>query len=402
MTIPKTAIYIISKLEDASYEAYFVGGCVRDMLMGITPGDFDITTNATPEQIKSVFKRTVDTGIKHGTVTVILNSENYEVTTYRLDGEYLNFRHPEQVTYTSELREDLKRRDFTVNAIAYHPENGFIDFFGGRDDIEAKVIRGVGDASERFTEDALRMLRAIRFACQLGFDIESCTFTALQEKSELIAHISMERIRDELIKAFTSEHVEKAEYFTECTILAYALPFIADYVEANLNSFLKRLINLPKPMRSITNVLSLLLKDMDGADVAKNLRLIKIDNATARDIILISQNIAWEIKALTYHVKKIMACIGVENYFSLLACKLACGEDISLLKEISDEVISRGEPIFIKDLKINGNVIKEHFGVQGVKVGEILHALHDEVLKKPDINNEDELLKIAERVLKSV
>ena len=399
MTIPKTAIDIINKLEAASYEVYFVGGCVRDMLMGITPKDFDITTNATPEQIKGVFRRTVDTGIKHGTVTILVGDEAYEVTTYRLDGEYLNFRHPEQVIYTNELKEDLKRRDFTVNAIAYHPERGYIDFFGGRDDIEDKIIRGVGDASERFTEDALRMLRAVRFACQLGFDIEGSTFSALKDKSELIAHVSMERIRDEVIKAFTSEYVDKAKYFKECDILDHALPFMKDYLSVNLDGFLKRLWNLPKDVRTATNVLSLLLKDMSGEEVTKNLKSLKMDNATARNVLFISQSISGEIEPLGYHVKKMMAQIGVDNYFVLLECRAACGEDIGLLKEIGEQVIEQDEPIFIKDLCINGNMIMGTFGVQGVRVGEILGMLHDEVLREPWKNSEAELLSIVKRIV---
>lgn len=398
MTIPKSAIDIVNKLESASYEAYFVGGCVRDMLMGVSPKDFDITTNATPEQIKNVFRRTVDTGIKHGTVTVLINDDSYEVTTYRLDGEYLDFRHPEQVTYTNDLREDLKRRDFTVNAIAYHPQKGYIDFFDGKDDIEAGIIRGVGDASERFREDALRMLRAIRFACQLGFDIEPDTFAALRENAELIAHVSMERIRDEIIKAATSEFVEKAEYFTKCEILSHALPFMSEYLEENLDTFLGRLGALEKSFRDATNVLSLFFMDMANDDVGKNLRLLKMDNATARDILLISQNISHVITAESYPVKKMMAQIGVENYFALLACKAACGEDVAALKAVGEQVIERGEPIFIKDLQINGNVIKEGLGVQGVRIGEILNALHDEVLREPARNSEAELLAIAERI----
>ena len=402
MTIPKTAIDIINKLETASYEAYFVGGCVRDMLMGICPKDFDITTNATPEQIKGVFRRTVDTGIKHGTVTVLVGDEAYEVTTYRLDGEYLNFRHPEQVVYTDELKEDLKRRDFTVNAIAYHPQRGYIDFFGGKEDIEAKIIRGVGDAAERFTEDALRMLRAIRFACQLGFDIEENTFLALVEKAELIEHVSMERIRDEIVKAFTSEHVEKAEYFMRCDILDYALPFMSDYLRTHLDVFLQYLGNLPKDARNATNVLSLLLKDMSGEDATKNLRLLKMDNATMRDVLFISQNISSQIEPQGYDVKKMMAQIGIDNYFAWLMCKAACGEDVKLLKSVGEKAIERGEAIFIKDLCINGNVIMEKFGVQGVRIGEILGVLHDEVLREPDRNKEEELLRIAGEITKNL
>jgi len=399
MEIPKAAIDIINKLGEASYEAYFVGGCVRDMLMGIEPKDWDITTSAAPEQIKSLLKRTVDTGIKHGTVTIVASGKNYEVTTYRLDGEYLNFRHPEQVIFTSDLKEDLRRRDFTVNAIAYHPTGGYIDFFEGTKDIEAKTIRGVGDASERFREDALRMLRAVRFACQLGFSIEDNTFEALKKNSELIAHVSMERIRDELVKAFTSEHVSKAVYFTRCTILNHALPFLADYLDGHFGGFLERLEKLQMPERTCVNALALLFKDMESTEAAKTLRLLKMDNATARDISLISKEVNKEIPSDLYYVKKTMANIGVENYFALLNCKIACGENVKPLKELGTQALERGEPIFIKDMKINGNVLKERFGVSGVEVGMLLNALHEEVLKDFEKNNEAALIEAAMEIL---
>ena len=171
--IDKGAEKILETLNGKGYEAYIVGGCVRDMIMGRKPGDWDITTSARPEETKKCFKRTFDTGIKHGTITVLLDGGSYEVTTYRIEGEYTDCRHPDEVVFTRDIHEDLLRRDFTMNAIAYHPREGFIDPFGGRDDIEKKTIRGVGFPDERFREDALRMLRAVRFAAQLGFSEQS-------------------------------------------------------------------------------------------------------------------------------------------------------------------------------------------------------------------------------------
>ena len=167
--LPKNVNKIIHVLEEHGFQAYAVGGCIRDSLLGRTPHDWDITTSALPEQVKALFKKTVDTGIQHGTVTILLDGEGYEVTTYRLDGEYEDSRHPKEVTFTSLLSEDLKRRDFTVNAMAYNEKDGLVDLFGGQKDMEEKVIRCVGDPLERFTEDALRILRAVRFAAQLGF-----------------------------------------------------------------------------------------------------------------------------------------------------------------------------------------------------------------------------------------
>ena len=168
LEIPKNAETILHILEKAGYEAYVVGGCVRDSILGRSPDDWDITTSAKPEQVKALFHRTVDTGLQHGTVTVLMEKEGYEVTTYRVDGEYEDGRHPKEVTFTASLKEDLKRRDFTINAMAYNPSSGLVDLFGGLEDIERKIIRCVGDPWQRFGEDALRILRAVRFACGTG------------------------------------------------------------------------------------------------------------------------------------------------------------------------------------------------------------------------------------------
>ena len=178
--LPENVKYIIQKLSEAGYEAYAVGGCVRDTILGRIPGDWDITTSARPEEIKNIFKKTIDTGIAHGTVTVMLSKEGYEVTTYRIDGEYEDSRHPKEVIFTGNLTEDLKRRDFTINAMAYNDETGLVDIFDGLGDIEKGIIRCVGEPRERFTEDALRMMRAIRFAAQLGYSIEENTSLAIK------------------------------------------------------------------------------------------------------------------------------------------------------------------------------------------------------------------------------
>ena len=206
IVLPEKAKYIIDTIMAAGFEAYVVGGCVRDSILGREPGDWDITTSARPEQVKELFRRTIDTGIQHGTVTVMLDKEGFEVTTYRIDGKYEDSRHPKEVTFTPNLVEDLKRRDFTINAMAYNETSGLIDIFGGMQDIEDKVIRCVGEAKERFTEDALRMMRAIRFSAQLGYDIEEDTKQAIQELAPTLRNISAERIQVELVKLLTSNH----------------------------------------------------------------------------------------------------------------------------------------------------------------------------------------------------
>ena len=207
--MPENAKKVIETLEAAGYEAYIVGGCVRDSILGREPGDWDITTAARPEQVKALFRRTIDTGIKHGTVTVMFGKEAYEVTTYRVDGEYSDHRRPDSVEFTANLEEDLKRRDFTINAMAYSPSAGVIDLFGGMDDLDNKVIKAVGDPLARFDEDALRILRAIRFAGQLDFTIERDTRKAMILRAQFLQDISAERIRVELDKLLTSAHPEK-------------------------------------------------------------------------------------------------------------------------------------------------------------------------------------------------
>ena len=222
--IPQKVEIIINILEKAGYEAYAVGGCVRDALLGRTPNDWDITTSAKPEQVKALFHRTVDTGIAHGTVTVLLEKEGFEVTTYRVDGEYEDGRHPKEVTFTACLEEDLKRRDFTINAMAYNPRKGLVDLFEGQKDLENKVIRCVGDPLERFTEDALRIMRAVRFSAQLGFSLEEETRKALSVLAPNLKHVSAERIQVELVKLLVSPHPDYLRIAYEAGVTREFLP----------------------------------------------------------------------------------------------------------------------------------------------------------------------------------
>ena len=219
--MPYEAEWIIKKIRERGFEAFAVGGCVRDTLLGRTPGDWDITTSAKPEEVKEIFGKTVDTGLQHGTVTIIKNRKGYEVTTYRIDGEYRDGRHPDSVEFTSSLLEDLKRRDFTINAMAYSHETGIVDAFDGMGDLEKKVIRCVGCPRDRFTEDALRILRAIRFAAQLGFSIEGETYGAIREIAPNLKNVSKERIQVELTKLLTSAHPEKISMVEDTGISPY-------------------------------------------------------------------------------------------------------------------------------------------------------------------------------------
>ena len=222
--LPEKVKYIINTIAKAGYEAYAVGGCIRDSILGRTPDDWDITTSASPGQIKALFRRTVDTGIRHGTVTVMREGEGFEVTTYRIDGEYEDGRHPREVTFTSSLLEDLRRRDFTINAMAYNEEAGLVDAFGGVKDINAGIIRCVGSPAERFSEDALRIMRAVRFSAQLGYRIEEETAAAIRRLAPSLKNISAERIQTELVKLLVSDHPDYLGTAYETGITGAELP----------------------------------------------------------------------------------------------------------------------------------------------------------------------------------
>lgn len=222
--VPEKVNSIINTLLQHGQEAYAVGGCVRDSLLGRKADDWDITTSASPYEVKALFRRTIDTGIQHGTVTVMLDKEGFEVTTYRIDGEYEDGRHPKEVSFTKNLEEDLKRRDFTINAMAYNEQTGMIDIFGGVEDLKKKIIRCVGVAGDRFDEDALRILRAFRFSAQLGFSIEEATRAAAKQRAEHLKKISAERIRTELTKLLLSKNPDRLLWMQENEITKVILP----------------------------------------------------------------------------------------------------------------------------------------------------------------------------------
>ena len=222
--LPKKVLFIINNLQLAGYDAFAVGGCVRDSILARKPQDWDITTSAKPEAIKEIFRRTVDTGIEHGTVTVMIGKDSYEVTTYRIDGAYEDSRHPKEVRFTNCLEEDLRRRDFTINAMAYNDDVRLVDVFGGMQDLNHHLIRCVGDSRERFSEDALRILRAVRFSAQLDFPIEPDTAKAVKELAPNLKNISAERIQTELVKLLTSPHPERIQDACELGITKVVLP----------------------------------------------------------------------------------------------------------------------------------------------------------------------------------
>ena len=233
---PANVRKIIDTLQDKGYEAYAVGGCVRDSILGRIPNDWDITTNALPEEVKKLFRRTIEVGIEHGTVKVMIGNEGYEITTYRIDGEYEDGRHPKEVTFTASLSEDLRRRDFTINAMAYSEKTGLVDLFGGTYDLNAGIIRAVGDPEERFTEDALRILRALRFSATLGYEIEKGTVDAIRKLAPTLSKISAERIRDELEKLICSDHPDRMRTAYELGVTKVFFPEWDTMMECEQNT----------------------------------------------------------------------------------------------------------------------------------------------------------------------
>lgn len=234
--LPDNVAFILTTLKKNGFEGYAVGGCVRDAVLGREPEDWDITTSARPEEVKALFRRTIDTGIQHGTVTVMLGEVGYEVTTYRMDGKYEDHRHPKEVQFTPNLVEDLKRRDFTINAMAYNPETGIVDKFDGMGDMERRCIRCVGNAEERFAEDALRMLRGVRFAGQLQFEMEDATKQAIQKQAPTLVNVSAERIRTELTKLLVSDGADRLMLAVETGLIAYFLPEFAQMLQTPQNN----------------------------------------------------------------------------------------------------------------------------------------------------------------------
>lgn len=435
--LPYNVKKIINVLESNGHSAYAVGGCVRDCLLGKEPHDWDITTSATPEQIKSYFSHTIDTGIEHGTVTVMMNHIGYEVTTYRMDGKYSDGRHPEKVSFVVNLDEDLSRRDFTINAMAYNDTFGLVDLYGGEEDLRAGIIRAVGKAEERFSEDALRMLRALRFSAQLGFKIEEHTYEAIKTKADTICLVSAERIQVELVKLLTSDHPEVMRQVYESGITAQILPEFDVMMKTPQNTphhcynvgehTIAALKNIPadKVLR-----LTMLLHDIakpecriveDGRDhfhghpavgakkAREILRRLKFDNDTVERV----------VKLIEFHderpstekaVRRVAVKLGDRAFPDIFAVKradtLAQSEflrqtkldNIDYFEKTYKEIKAAGDALAIKDLNISGKDLLDMGVPQGKAVGEILQTLFEEVIDNPSVNARDYLINRAKEL----
>ncbi len=431
--LPEKVHTIIDTLTAAGYEAYAVGGCVRDSYMGRVPNDWDITTSATPEETKKLFTRTIDTGIQHGTVTVMQDREGFEVTTYRIDGEYEDGRHPKEVTFTASLSEDLRRRDFTINAMAYNEQEGLIDLFGGIRDIERGVIRCVGDAKERFTEDALRMLRAVRFSAQLGYRIDEDTKAAISLLAENLKKISAERIQVELVKLVTSAHPDYLRTAYETGITRQILPEFDLCMETPQNNphhcygvgehILHTMPGTPpdKIMR-----LAALFHDIAkpqtvtvdeegvthnrqhpvvGEEMTKKiLRRLKFDNDTVDKVSRLVLYHDQKIAPTESGVRRAVNRMGEDIFPLVLLLHQAdiCAQSDykkeeklqknAYIKELYDGICARGECLNLKNLAVTGKDLIAAGIAPGKEIGLILQNMLELVLENPEANTKENLL----------
>ena len=399
--LPDDVRFILDTIRHAGYEAYIVGGCVRDSLLGRVPEDWDITTSALPVQVKSLFKNTVDTGIKHGTVMVIRGGKGYEVTTYRIDGEYIDGRHPESVEFTPVLEEDLKRRDFTINAFAYVPEEGVVDLFGGLDDLAGGIIRAVGDPRKRFEEDALRIMRAVRFSAQLSFDIEEHTKEAISEYAPNLQMVSAERKRVELEKTICSANPAHVCEYGRLGLAEYIVPDLPDKCFGVESAKIMENVRNADPDRRRIVRLAAFFMEMDPEECAHVMRKMTFDNRS-RDLVSGilryrsgSPETQGGLEPDAPGIRKLLSRTGPELFELVLNFKEACGVDVSLTRAEYEMIISCGDAFEISMLEIKGNDLIQAGIPAGKQVGETLNRLLDRVTDDPGLNTKETLLKIA-------
>lgn len=433
MIIPDIADFMIKSLENGGFEAYLVGGAVRDMLMNKKPHDADITTNAQPEDIKNIFHcfNVIETGIKHGTVTVIKNDTPVEITTFRTEEGYSDGRHPDTVIFTTNIEEDLSRRDFTVNSLAYNPHKGLVDLFGGKNDIENKVIRCVGDPEVRFTEDALRILRALRFASVLSFDIEKNTAEAIHKCKHLLKIISAERIYSEISKLLCGPNVKNilTEY---ADVIAVPIPEIGRMINFDQKNFHHKYDLMRHTAEVVANTppikhirLAALLHDIAkpicqsfdensvahyykhpsiGANIADEIMIrLKADNSTREKVVKLIKWHDTPIDESERIIKRKLRSIGKSLLFDLYELQIA--DTLGLadeyhnrlphfkkLKEMTDEILNQEQCFSLKDLNLNGHDISS-LGLTGKSIGTALNFALEAVIDGTK-NNKEVLIKL--------
>ena len=393
--MPDKVKQIITVLQKAGYEAYAVGGCVRDTLLNREPEDWDITTSAKPEQIKRLFRRTVDTGIKHGTVTVLLGKDSFEVTTYRIDGIYEDGRHPKSVAFTESLAEDLKRRDFTINAMAYNDEAGLVDLFGGKSDLDQRIIRCVGKAEERFEEDALRILRAVRFSAQLDYEIEKNTREAIRLFSEKLQLISAERIRTELQKLLLSDHPEKIQDLYDLGITRIVLEEYDNMSKEEREEICRWLV---RSERTVNVRLAILLLPLQEGAI-QVLKRLKYDRRTMTAVPALIAHAKDEPNITPKNIRHSIVEIGTGLMPDMISVKKAIccqsAEYIADYENMVRTILAAGDCLSLKDLAIGGSdLIRVMKMKPGKEIGDALQYLLEQVLSDPSLNEYDTLLKL--------
>lgn len=443
--VPQDVLWILRKLNEAGHEAYVVGGCVRDSLLGRTPNDWDITTSAEPMQVKALFRRTIDTGLQHGTVTVMNHGTGYEVTTYRVDGDYSDHRRPENVSFSKNLADDLKRRDFTINAMAYHPEQGLVDLYDGMADMKACRIRAVGEPDERFNEDALRILRAVRFAAQLGFSIEPATRGAIQNHVDDLAHVSVERIETELTKLICSPHPEELEELYELGITAKILPEFDRMMQTPQNTpyhytdvghhtiavmqhvsatkvmrYAALLHDVGKPACRTTDETGrdhFKKHPMAGEPMAREiLKRLKLDNKTIDSAcrLVLWHDFGLEADLSEAAFRRGMSRMGIEHFPEYLEIRRAdtAGQSDYRAEEkqktlehivaLYEKTLEEKAPLAIRDLAVGGQELMSMGVPAGPVMGRVLQHLLDFVLTDPRRNTSEQLTLEAEAFLKQI
>ncbi len=447
INIPEDANCIINTLHREGYSAYVVGGCVRDSLLGRAPEDWDITTDALPEAMVKIFGsedfKVIETGLKHGTITILTNSIIFELTTFRIDGSYSDNRRPDNVTFIDSLREDLSRRDFTINAMAYNDDIGLVDYFNGISDLNNKIVRCVGNPDDRFNEDALRMLRAVRFSSQLCFELEPENLIAsIRRNAALIKNISRERIRDEFSKILLSYIPSFGMIkLKESGLLEYILPemvpsigFEQNNIHHDKDVFGHSLAALDNTPARLDLRLSALLHDIGkpqsytvdennvghfyghhkiSADMSRKiLKRLRFDNKTIEKVsLLVYEHMSRFDKLREPNTKKFINKVGIQNLDDLFTLQIAdvkasAGDfrdikNVLKLKEKCDNIINEKYPLTIKDMAINGDDLKAMGITEGIEIGRTLKILLEIILEKPEYNNLEMLKEIVKNILKT-
>ena len=398
--LPKNVENIIGSLEEHGFEGFAVGGCVRDSLLKKTPKDWDITTDALPVDMKKIFKKTFDTGIAHGTVTVLMDGVGYELTTYRIDGNYSDGRHPDSVSFSKSLSEDLCRRDFTVNAMAYSNKKGIVDLFDGRKDLQNGIIRAVGDAKKRFDEDALRMLRAVRFAAQLGFKIDDDTFEAIKEKAKLLSKVSKERIFVELNKSLCGDFAQNIKMVYTSGLYRYIGKEFAK-LDKSIYDFYPRKFYNKKHM-----YWAVFLENIENVEAVKKILFeLKSDNATRNNTYLLVKELKNPMPSSDEDIRWSLHRIGADLFCDYIEILKSDKENVDILDKIDtienryNLILKENHAYEISMLDITGKDLMDIGISKGPKIGEVLEFLLKKVIENPLNNEKSSLLRLAKEFI---